>query len=168
MALDEILSDTTISIISTTMAQHSMKASTCSANSIEQESLSKQLSVNVVQVELLKFLYYMTRSFMQLFFKWVTVTFHLISSKVLKFSNTSVQKNFEGKRKVIKYNVLLFISYIVLSYPYDKNNKWFLILIPLLKFKIGVSSYPVDMSLHSLFYIALPISKCIIAFPRHV
>ena len=125
MALDEILSDTTISIISTTMAQHSMKASTCSANSIEQESLSKQLSVNVVQVELLKFLYYMTRSFMQLFFKWVTVTFHLISSKVLKFSNTSVQKNFEGKRKVIKYNVLLFISYIVLSlsYPYDKNDK---------------------------------------------
>ena len=114
MALDEILSDTTISIISTTMAQHSMKASTCSANSIEQESLSKQLSVNVVQVELLKFLYYMTRSFMQLFFKWVTVTFHLISSKVLKFSNTSVQKNFEGKRKVIKYNVLLFISCIVL------------------------------------------------------
>ena len=125
MALDEILSDTTISIISTTMAQHSMKASTCSKNSIEQESLSKQLSVNVVQVELLKLLYYMTRSFMQLFFKWVTVTFHLISSKVLKFSNTSVQKNFEGKRKVIKYNVLLFISYIVLSlsYPYDKNDK---------------------------------------------
>ena len=152
------------------MAQHSMKASTCSTNSIEQESLSKQLSVNVVQVELLKLLYYMTRSFMQLFFKWVTVTFHLISSKVLKFSNTSVQKNFEGKRKVIKYNVLLFISYIVLSlsYAYDKNNKLFLILIPLLKFKIGVSSYPVDVSLHSLFYIALPISKCIIAFPRHV
>ena len=107
------------------MAQHSMKASTCSTNSIEQKSLSKQLSVNVVQVELLKLLYYMTRSFMQLFFKWVTVTFHLISSKVLKFSNTSVQKNFEGKRKVIKYNVLLFISYIVLSlsYPYDKNDK---------------------------------------------
>ena len=113
IALDEILSDETISIISITMAQHSMKASTCSTNSIEQESLSKQLSVNVVQVELLKFLYYMTRSFMQLFFKWVTVTFHLISSKVLKFSSTSIQKNFEGKRRVIKYNVLIFISYIV-------------------------------------------------------
>ena len=112
--LDEILSDETISIISITMAQHSMKASTCSTNSIEQKSLSKQLSVNVVQVELLKFLYYMTRSFMQLFFKWVTVTFHLISSKVLKFSNTSIKKNFEGKRRVIKYNVLIFISYIVL------------------------------------------------------
>ena len=114
IALDELLSDETISIISITMAQHSMKASTCSTNSIEQESLSKQLSVNVVQVELLKFLYYMTRSFMQLFFKWVTVTFHLISSKVLKFSSTSIQKNFEGKRRVIKYNVLIFISYIVI------------------------------------------------------
>ena len=113
IALDEILSDETISIISNTMAQHSMKASTCSTNSMEQESLPKQLSVIVVQVELLKFLYYMTRSFMQLFLKWVTVTFHLISSKVLKFSNTSTQKNFEGKRRVIKSDVFIFISFIL-------------------------------------------------------
>ena len=119
IALDEILSDETISIISITMAQHSMKASTCSTNSIEQESLTKQLSVNVVQVELLKFLYYMTRSFMQLFFKTQHIDKLYItnSCKWHNFLNKIRQKNRTNSSKTCQkwYDFATFFLFKIMN-----------------------------------------------------